>query len=135
MPPGGFQSFPVLLTKRLIERASARDLGLDRHVSRGARAAFRLTMALGRAIDGVGRIFVRRFSLSRLFTRIIGYHMTTKLLMDQTRPLQLPAELRPGVQAMIQDWGRDPLAGASVNRIEDRFTTEGKWCASKHPAC
>jgi hypothetical protein len=134
MPPGVFQSFPVLLTKRLVERASARDLGLDRHVSRGARAVFRLTMALGRGIDAVGRIFVPRFSLSRLFTRIIGYHMTTKLLMDQTRPLQLPAELRPGVKSMIEDWGRDPLAGARVNRLEDRFTTEGKWCASRHPA-
>lgn len=134
MPAGAFQSFPVLLTRKLIERRSARDLGLERRVSRGARFWFRAAMGLGRLADGIGRLFVRRFSLARLFTRIVGYHVTTKLLMDETRPLQLPAELRPGVHAMIEGWGHDPLAGPRMNGIEDRLTTGGRWCALRHPA-
>ena len=53
-------------------------------------------MALVGMVDAVGRRFSPDFSLARLVTRVLGYHLLTKLLMDQTRPLNCPAPARPG---------------------------------------
>jgi hypothetical protein len=125
--PRPFRAFPLLLTRRLLERASVRDLRLDGQVSWPSRILFRATMAILRAFDALVRLFVRDFSIARLFTRIVGYHVTTKLLMDQTRPVMVPGELQPGVHRMIGKWRRDPLAGRLMNRIEDRYTTKGPW--------
>ena len=133
-PPGACQAFPVLLTRRLIEARSARELGLDTRVSTPAKLAFATLMGSVRAIDAVARLAFPDFSLSRLVTRAIGYRLTCMLLMSQTRELAVPASLRPGIRALIARWGRDTHASARMNALEDRFTTDGDWEALQRPA-
>lgn len=126
-PEGPWKSFPILLTRRLLERESIRDLQLDGRVSWPARILFRLVMAAARGFDALMRIFFPHFSLCRLITRIAGYRLTCALLMNQTRELAVPATLRPGVKALIGRWGRDPRASSRMNALEDRFTVAGDW--------
>jgi hypothetical protein len=107
-PPGAAKAFPVLLTRRLIEPGSARDLGLDGRVSWLSKALFALVMGTVRGIDRIVRIAFPDFSISRIITRAIGYRITCALLMSQTRGLSVPDRLRPGVQALFTRWGWKP---------------------------
>jgi hypothetical protein len=134
IPPGAFKSFPVLLTRRLLERESARDLGLERRVSWRSRIAFRALMGTARGIDAVARLAFPHFSISRLITRVIGYRLTCLLLMSQTRELSVPARLRPGIRELIAHWGEDSKAPRWMNALEDRMTTPGDWEALERPA-
>ena len=133
IPEGPFKSFPVLLTRRLMEPASVRDLGLDGHVSWLARTLFRLLMATARGVDAVARLFAPGFSLSRLITRLVGYRLTCALLMSQTRELSVPSTLRPGILSLIGAWGHDAAAPKWMNALEDRYTTAGEWTALERP--
>jgi hypothetical protein len=126
-PEGAFRKFPVLLTRRLVEPASARDLGLDSRVSWLSRFAFAAIMGTSRGIDAVVRLVFRDFSISRLLTRAIGYRLTCALLMSQTRDLSVPSTLRPGIRALIAKWGVDAKASGRMNALEDRLTTSGDW--------
>jgi hypothetical protein len=114
--------FPVLLTRHLIGKDATRDLGLDGRVSLLSRALFVLGFALVRGIDAIGRLVVPGFSISRLVTRILGYHLTAKLLMDETRPLKLPATLQNEVGDAVRAWHNDDKAPRWMNAIERRFT-------------
>ena len=114
---------PILLTRRLVGPAASRDLGLDGHVSWLSRALFALGMGLVRAIDALGRLVFPGFSLSRLGTRILGYHLTVRLLMDQTRPLKLPDSLLGKVGATVHAWHGDARAPRWINALERRFTS------------
>lgn len=131
IPDGPFKSFPVLLTRRLIEPESARDLGLDGRVSWLSRVAFKMLMGTARGIDAVARLAFPDFSISRLITRAIGYHLMCALLMSQTRDLSVPNQLRPGIRALIARWGEDGQASKMMNRLEDRLTTAGDWQAKR----
>ena len=122
MPLRLLKPFPVLLTRHLVGKDAARDLGLDGHVSLLSRAAFVLLYGLVRAIDAVGRRLCVGFSISRLVTRILGYQLTAKLLMDETRPLKLPQALLGQVGAALQGWRTDPAAPRWMNAVERRFT-------------
>jgi hypothetical protein len=133
-PEGPFKSFPVLLTRRLIGRASSKDLGINGPVSFVSRFAFWMLMGLARIIDGLGRIAFRDFSISRLITRAIGYRLTCTLLMDETRPLSVPDKLRPGLTERIRGWGTDRKASPRMNDWEDRATTPGDWVPLKRPS-
>ncbi|MGZ5104085.1 MAG: oxygenase MpaB family protein [Usitatibacter sp.] len=134
MPPGLFKSFPTLLTRRLIEPASARDLGLDGRVSWISKVAFSALMGTALAIDAVARLLFKDFSISRLITRAIGYRLTCTLLMCQTRDLSVPSALRPDVRSLIAGWGRDAKASHWMNALEDHLTTAGDWEAlQRHP--
>jgi hypothetical protein len=134
IPSGPFKAFPVLLTRRLMEKASIRDLALDGHVSWIARTLFAIIMRAARGLDTVVRLFDSRFSISRMLTRAIGYRLTCALLMSQTRELSVPDRLRPGIRALIGGWGRDPDASSWMNALEDRMTTAGDWSALERPA-
>ena len=134
IPDGPFKAFPVLLTRRLMEPASVRDLGLDGHVSWLARTLFRLLMGTTRGIDAIGRAFDPGFSLSRLITRLEGNRLTCALLMSQTRELSVPSSLRPGILSLIGAWGHDAAAPRWVNALEDRYTTAGDWTALERPS-
>ena len=72
-----------------------------------------------------------QFSLSRLVGRVMGYHLLSSLLMDQTRPLRLPAGLMDELHGTVAAWGVDRQAPAWVNALEDRFTTRGAWHATR----
>lgn len=127
IPLGVAKPFPVLMTRLLCGPITARDLGLDAPVPWLSRALFALGLHSARAIDAVVRLAVPRFSLVRFATRVLGYHLITRLLMDQTRPLKLPEQVRTRVAAMMSNWGDDPRAPRWLNRVEDRFTTAGQW--------
>lgn len=134
IPEGALKSFPVLLTRRLMEAESIRDLGLDARVSRNARFWFSFLMTTVRGIDAIARLAFRDFSIARLITRVVGYRFTCALLMSQTRELAVPSRLRPDVRRLIAQWGDDPKASSRMNAIEDRFTTEGAWEALEAPS-
>jgi hypothetical protein len=129
IPDGPFKSFPVLLTRRLIEPASSKDLGLAAGVSWRSRIAFTLLMGGARVVDAVVRVAFPDFSISRFITRVIGYRLTCALLMSQTRDLSVPGALRPGIRSLIAGWGQDSEAPRWMNALEDRWTTSGEWRA------
>jgi len=114
--------FPVLLTRYLCGSATAKDLGIDHRVNLVSRGLFISFMLVVRGIDGLVRLFVPGFSISRLITRIVGYQFTVKVLMDQTRPLKLPPQLLNQVAGMTDGWKTDPKNPAWVNRLEQRLT-------------
>jgi hypothetical protein len=126
-PDGPYKAFPVLLTRRLIEPTSARDLGLAGRVSWLSKVLFAMLMGTARGIDALARVAFPNFSISRLITRAIGYRLTCALLMSQTRDLSVPGRLRPGIRAVIAGWGADSKASGWMNSLEDRFTTPGDW--------
>ena len=121
------RSLPVPLTQWLIGAQTAREIGVSENVSWWTRALFRTGLAVSQAIDTVVGLLIPRFSLSRLFTRIIGYHLLTRFLLDQTRPLNLPEHVLAPMQNCVAAWGEDPHAAPWLNRLEDRLTTTGLW--------
>ena len=127
IPLGVAKPFPVLMTRLLCGPLTSRELGLDAPVPWLSRVLFGLGLHTARAVDAVVRLAVPRFSLVRFATRVLGYHLITRLLMDQTRPLKLPEHVRTRVAAMMSNWGDDPRAPRWLNRVEDRFTTAGQW--------
>jgi hypothetical protein len=118
---------PVPLTQWLIGAKTARAIGVTQHVPWLTRATFWLGLGLTRAVDAAVQLLVPRFSLARLLTRIVGYHLLTRFLLDQTRPLNLPEHLLTPLHQTVAAWGEDPQALGWVNRMEDRCTTAGQW--------
>ncbi len=114
--------FPVLLTRHLIGKESSRDLGLDKRVSLLSRGLFVLVFGFIRGVDAIARLVFPGFSISRLVTRILGYNLTVKLLMDETRPLRLPDTLLGEVGDAVHTWHNDDKAPRWVNALERRFT-------------
>jgi hypothetical protein len=118
---------PVPLTRWLIGRATARAIGVDQRISFPTWLVFnaaRLAVAL---VDGVVRLVRPQFSLTRMFTRVVGYHLLTRFLLDQTRPLALPEEVLHPMRGTVAAWHRDARAPEWVNRPEDRLTATGPW--------
>lgn len=113
--------FPVLLTRHLCTRTSASDLALTSPVAWLSGALFALAMATLRLIDASVRLVVPQFSFSRLLARLVGYRFTVRILMDQTRPLKLPAALLGQVDSMVAGWQRDPKAPQWMNRLEHKL--------------
>jgi hypothetical protein len=123
--------FPVLLTRRLCGRATASDLGLDGRVSVFARALFALGMGLTRAVDAVARLVWPGFSIARLVTRILGYRLALRFLMDQT----LPEAVLRQVGGALRDWDVDPRAPGWMKAIERRFRPEAAPVAHEEAQC
>jgi len=121
------RQLPVPLTRWLVGPAVAARVGIDGHVSLAARVLFQLGRLLVGVTDGVVRLVVPGFSLSRLFTRVIGYHLLTRFLMDQTRPLALPERVLHPMGEMVSAWSHEATAPGWVNALEDRLTVVGDW--------
>ena len=119
--------FPLLLARRLCGPAASADLGIDRGVPMLSQILFGVLMVAARGIDTLGRLLSPDFSIARLITRVLGYHLLTRLLMDQTRPLKLPQALLAQAHTMMREWGDDRRAPGWVNALEDRFTVAGRW--------
>jgi hypothetical protein len=126
LPLRVLKPFPVLLTRHLCGPAAARELGLTGRVSLLSRALFAVSMGTIRLVDATARLFWPQFSLSRLVTRVVGYQFTVKLLMDQTRPLKLPAALLNQVGAVTAGWDQDRQAPRWINALEARLTGRRK---------
>lgn len=118
---------PVPMTQWLIGRATAREIGVDERIGPLTRLAFQAARVAVRGIDAVVRLALPHFSLTRMFTRVVGYHLLTRFLLDQTRPLTLPDELLAPMHGTVAAWHHDARAPAWVNRLEDRLTTHGAW--------
>ena len=121
------RDLPTPLTQWLVGRQTAQDIGLGTPASWPTRVLFAVLRGLVGALDAVGRVFSKQFSLSRLFTRVLGYHLLTKLLLSETRPLALPERVLDDLQQTVSQWGTDPTASAWLNRLEDTFTVSGPW--------
>jgi hypothetical protein len=129
IPWSAVQRFPVLLTRYLCGRETARDLGLDHRVPLASAALFWTVLLLARGIDTVVRWWRPKFSISRTLTRVLGYHFISRVLMSQTRPLQLPDGLLNQLDAVVKGWSNDPHVPAWLNRLESRLTAQGSWSA------
>lgn len=129
IPLPSFKSFPVLLTRHLCSGATARDLGLNHRVGLPTWIAFLVTMFTTRAVDWVVRRFVPQFSLCRMVTRAVGYRLTVRMLMDETRPLRLPTALLNQVNVAVRSWERDPKAPRWVNRLEAKLAGRAEEAA------
>ncbi|QJR12375.1 hypothetical protein DSM104443_03461 [Usitatibacter rugosus] len=127
IPWAVFKPFPVLLTRELVMPASARELALEESVGWISQLLFVAILGAARWFDTQARRWFPNFSIARLLTRVIGYRLTCRLLMDQTRDLVVPGRLRQPIHALIEQWGRDPDASKWMNFLEDSLTTFGKW--------
>jgi hypothetical protein len=72
----------------------------------------------------VVRLVVPQFSISRMLTRVISYHMLSRFLLDQTRPLGLPEHvLNPMRDARWRSGTTSPRAtSAGSTELEDAWT-------------
>jgi hypothetical protein len=122
--------FPVLLSRYLCGSATSKDLGLNESTPWLPRAVFAGALFLTRAVDTLVRVVFPEFSIARFFTRVLGYHLITKLMMDQTRPLKLPQHVQERIGIMMAQWGNDAKAPGWMNAFEDYLTTKGSWKAS-----
>jgi hypothetical protein len=119
--------FPVLMTRWLCRSRTMQDLGIAQRQPLVSRLLFLAGMGLARAIDAVMRLVRPQFSISRFIGRVLGYHFMTRVLMNQTRPLQLPQPWLAQVETMMGEWSDDPKAPRWINALEDRLTTAGRW--------
>lgn len=119
--------FPVLMTRYLCGAGNADAIGVSSRASLPSKFLVAVFMALSRCIDAVIRLIWPEFSISRLITRVLGYHFMTKVLLDQTRPLKLPQHVLNAVASAMLAWNDDAKAPAWMNKIEDRFTKPGAW--------
>lgn len=113
--------FPTLLTRQLCGSEASAALGLNGRVSLLSRLLFKAGFGAVRALDTVVRLFVPGFSISRMLTRVAGYRLVTRFLMDQTRPLRLPEALLGQVGDTLDAWRRDPRLPAWLSRVEARL--------------
>ncbi len=132
MPLRLFQSVPVLFTRYLCGPETSASIGVSQHVSWLSTALFFLAMGMVRLIDSVLGFFLPGFSLSRMLTRVVGYHLMRKILLDQTRPLKLPDHLINQVDNTMGQWSDDANAPGWLNRLEDKLTRSGAWNAPAH---
>jgi len=130
IPVSVAKPFPELMTRYLCGGASSRDLGLTGPVKAVSLLLFVLLMVSVRGIDWLVRQAYPQFSISRFLTRLLGYQLMTKLMMDQTRPLKLPEHVRGGIDSVVAQWSYDPKAPKWMNTLEDRLTTKGSWTPS-----
>ncbi|MFC0252155.1 oxygenase MpaB family protein [Massilia consociata] len=126
--------FPVLLTRLLCGPAASADLGLTARVALVPRLLFAGGFAAIRAFDTAVRLFVPGFAISRMLTRVAGYRLVTRFLLDQTRPLRLPDALLGQVDDAARAWRHDPQAPRWLNGIEARLAGHPAGPAAGHNA-
>jgi hypothetical protein len=127
IPLPWLKPFAVLMTRHLCGTRTAALIGVQARAPWRSRVLFKLVMGLVRGVDALLRLVWPRFSITRLLTRVLGYHLMVRLLLDQTRPLKLPQGLLNHVNTMLDAWGHDRDAPMWMNRLEDRWTTPGAW--------
>ncbi len=127
IPFGLLKGFPALMTRYLCGKTAANEVGVYNHTSWLSQGLFFVLMAVTRLVDTVVRWVLPEFSISRFFTRVIGYHLMSNLLLSQTRPLKLPTHLLNEVERTLGQWSDDPKAPGWLNRLEDRLTHPGLW--------
>jgi hypothetical protein len=115
------RNLPLSMTRLLVGKKVADLIGVPRPALM-SRALFALLRALALAVDAGVRLFSPSFSLSRLVTRILGYHLVTGLLLDATRPLTLPDAVRENLKQTVSAWGDDAQQVKLLSWLESRLT-------------
>lgn len=121
---------PVPLTRWLVGRRTAREIGANLRVGLPTLVLFHAGRIAIQAVDRCVRLAVPRFSLTRMFTRVVGYHMLTRFLLDQTRPLALPVELLQPLRHTVDCWQQDAHAPRWVGRVEAKLTAQACWSSA-----
>ncbi len=106
IPLSVLKGFPSLLAERLCGAETAQMIGIQGRASTISRILFVVTMAIIGVIDWIMQVVFPRFSLSGVLTRILGDHLLSRLLLDQTRPLKLPNHLLERINMMRAIWRR-----------------------------
>lgn len=129
------RQLPVPMTQWLIGAQASRDIGIGDRAAWPVRLLFNAgRLAIG-CVDGIGQLFAPGFSLSRVLTRVVGYHLLSRFLLDQTRPIGLPEHVLNPLRATVAGWDEDERAPSWLNWLEDRLTTRGAWTgAPRQPA-
>lgn len=127
IPLAPFKAFPVMMTRYLCGKENAEKIGINQTVSWLSHSLFILLMFVVRSVDTLARYFSPEFSISRLITRVLGYHFMSKILLDQTRPLKLPEQLLNQVKLTINTWSTDPKTPSWMNTLESKMTRKGSW--------
>jgi ER-bound oxygenase mpaB/B'/Rubber oxygenase, catalytic domain len=122
-----FRHLPVPMTQWLVGQQTAKEIGLAKQASWLTRSLFRVLRAFIKVIDSIGRLFSSRFSISRLITRVLGYHLLSQLLLDQTRPLNLPNEVLEDMHRTVAQWSEDPKSHEWLQRLEARMIPDSLW--------
>ncbi len=125
------RGIPVPMTQWLIGPQSSKDIGISHAARWPVRLAFTLGRVLTQMVDRAVRLVLPQFSISRMLTRVVGYHMLSGFLLDQTRPLGLPEQVLNPMQDAVADWHHEPRAPLWLNRLEDALTTQGRWLPSR----
>lgn len=120
------KGFPVLMTRYLCGTVCAHEVGVSEKVSWVSCAFFALGMTVTRAIDAVIRWVLPEFSIARPITRVMCYHLMSRVLLDQTRPLKLPQHLLNQVTRAMSNCSDDAKASGWLNSIEDKLTQRGQ---------
>jgi hypothetical protein len=118
---------PVPMTRWLVGRQASREIGADKRVGLATLLLFHVGRLAILTFDRIVRLAVPDFSLTRMFTRVVGYHLLTRFLLDQTRPLGLPQELLNPMRRTVAGWHVDGRAPRWVRRLESRMTAPGPW--------
>ena len=118
---------PVPMTRWLIGAQASHDIGVDLYVPWPTRLLFGAGRFVAACIDGTLRLLIPGFSLSRMLCRVIGYHMLSQFLLDQTRQIVLPTHLLDPLRSTVAGWSDDTRAPRWLNALEDRWTTRGQW--------
>ncbi|MGE3509376.1 MAG: oxygenase MpaB family protein [Vicinamibacterales bacterium] len=121
------RDLPPLLTAHLCGPRTSTAIGANGQARWPARLLFAVVMGVSGIVDAVMRVWWPDFALSRLITRILGYHVVTAVLLDQTRPLTLPEHLLNRIDEGMAGWHEDPKAPRFVNAVEDALTIRGSW--------
>ncbi|MCW5650386.1 MAG: DUF2236 domain-containing protein [Ramlibacter sp.] len=128
------RGIPVPMTQWLIGPEASRDIGIGAAASWPTRFAFLVGRTVTATVDAVVRRVQPQFSISRMFTRVIGYHLLSRFLLDQTRALNLPEQVLNPLHEAVADWHHEPRSPRWLNRLEDALTTTGRWLAHPHAA-
>jgi len=126
--------FPTLLTRLLCGGDATGELDLNARLPLAPRLLFTTGLYAVRGFDAVVRLLVPGFSITRMCTRVLGYRLVARFLMDQTRPLRLPPALLQQVAHATRAWRHDPQAPRWVNRLETRLNRRADAAADSAAA-
>ena len=95
-------SFPQLMTQHLCGPVTSQDLGLRSRAPWLVETAFRALLA---TVQGLAGLWPGSSSMNSPLHKL-GRSVMAKLLLDQTKPLQLPGTLQDRVKNVLDHWDR-----------------------------
>lgn len=128
------QPWPRLLTRRLCGAATARALSLNAQAPWYSRGLFWLALTLCRGIDALARLVWPRFSLSGAVTRVMGRQLMAQLLLNETRPLNLPEHLLHQIRISVSPEAPPSHVPGWLHAVERRLAPGRATAITGSPA-